>query len=87
MAHDLTPREIEVTRLISLGCTMREIAKILDLSPSTVDNHRQSIMNKLGTDKAALVTRLALKHRISTMKDKLTAKEKRLSGRRKDGWN
>jgi hypothetical protein len=30
---------------------------------------------------------LALQHRVSSMKDKLTAAEKRRSGRKRDGWN
>ena len=44
-------------------------------------------MAKLGTDKAALLTRIALKQRITSMTDKLTAAEKRRSGRKNDGWN
>lgn len=87
MKPDLTPRQSEIVRLISLGCTVPEIAAILRLSPSTVDNHRTRAMALLGTDKAALVTRLAIKHRISSLKDKLTAAEKRKSGRKNDGWN
>ena len=87
MAVALTKRHREVVRLLSLGCTVNEAAKILRLAPSTVDNHKTAAMKRLGTDKLALLTRLALKHRITTMKDKLTPKEKRLSGRKKDGWN
>jgi len=83
----LTPRQTEVVRLISLGCTMEEAGAILGLSPSTVDNHKSRAMAELGTDKAALVTRLALKYRITTMKDQLTRSEKRKSGRKNDGWN
>ena len=73
--------------MISLGCTVGEAAKILKLAPSTVDNHKARIMAKLGVDKTAVLTRLALKHRVSTMKDKLTPAEKRKSGRKNDGWN
>jgi len=87
MAVDLTPRQREIVRLVSLGCSVNEIADILDLAPSTVDNHKTRAMQRLGTNKIALVARLAIKHRISSLKDKLTAKEKRRSGRRKDGWN
>ena len=83
----LTERQAEIVRLISLGCTNEEIADILGLSPATVDNHRARAMRTLGTDKAALVTRLALKLRITSMKDQLTRTEKRKSGRRNDGWN
>jgi len=73
--------------LISLGCTVKEAAKILKVAPSTVDNHKSRAMAKLGTDKVALVTRIAIKMRITSMKDTLTLAEKRRSGRKQDGWN
>ena len=44
-------------------------------------------MAKLSTDKAALLTRIAIKRGITSMKDRLTPAEKRRSGRKKDGWN
>ena len=37
--------------------------------------------------KAALLVRIAIKHRVSPLNDRLTAAEKRRSGRRRDGWN
>jgi DNA-binding NarL/FixJ family response regulator len=73
--------------LLSLGCTVNEAAAILRLAPSTVDNHKTEAMSRLGTNKLALLTRMALKMRITTMQDKLTATEKRRSGRKQDGWN
>jgi DNA-binding NarL/FixJ family response regulator len=87
MAIHLTERQIEVVRLLSLGCTVKEAAAILKLSPSTVDNHKTAAMARLGTDKLALLTRLALKQKITSMKDKLSPVEKRRSGRKDDGWN
>lgn len=87
MASGLTPREKEVVRLASLGCSRVDIAKILKLAPSTVDAHKARAMSKLGTDKVALLTRLALKLKITDLKDKLTAAEQKKSGRKDDGWN
>ena len=87
MAAPLTERQREVVRLLSLGCTVKEAAAVLKLSPSTVDNHKSAAMARLGTDKLALLTRLALKLKISSMRDRLTPAEKRKSGRRNDGWN
>ncbi len=87
MSTQITDREKEVVRLLSLGCTVIEAAAILRLSPSTVDNHKTRAMAKLGTDKAALLTRIAIKKRFTSMKDKLTLVEKRRSGRKRDGWN
>jgi DNA-binding CsgD family transcriptional regulator len=87
MEAQLTPRHKEVIRLLSLGCTVKEAARILKISPSTVDNHKTEAMARLGTDKLALVTRLAIKLKVSPLNDRLTPREKRLSGRKDDGWN
>jgi DNA-binding CsgD family transcriptional regulator len=87
MSTQLTKREVEVVRLVSLGCSVPEAAAILKLAPSTVDNHKSRAMAKLGTDKIALLTRVAIKMRISPLSDKLTVAEKRRSGRGHDGWN
>ncbi len=87
MASALTPREKEVVRLASLGCTDQEAAKILKLAPSTVNNHKARAMAKLGTDKTPLLARLAIKLKVTSMNDKLTPAEKRKSGRKNDGWN
>ncbi|NQW17319.1 MAG: response regulator transcription factor [Chloroflexi bacterium] len=46
--QSLTQREIEVLRLIVDGKTGREIAEDLNISPNTVERHRQNIMGKLG---------------------------------------
>ena len=87
MASTFTPREKQIVRLISLGCTVGQASKVLKIAPSTVDNHKARVMAKLGTDKTAILVRLALQHRVTSMKDKLTAAEKRKTGRKNDGWN
>ena len=81
--RDLTQRHREVVRLISLGCSREEMAKILGLAPSTIDAHRQAAMQTLGVGKSTLLTRLAIKHRISTLNDQLTRAEKRKLARKK----
>jgi two-component system invasion response regulator UvrY len=58
---DLTPREIEVLRLIALGNSVRDCAEILKLAASTVDNHKARLMKKLGVHKALELTRLAVR--------------------------
>lgn len=83
----LTPRQREIVRLASLGCNTNEMAVILNLAVSTVDNHKAAAMKTLGTDKATLLTRIAIKQKISPIDDKLTASERRASGRSDDGWN
>ena len=83
----LSPREQEVVRLVSLGLSVGETALVLKLATSTVDNHRQNAMVKLGVDKAVLLARMALKLKITSLKDQLTLTEKRRSGRRNGEWN
>lgn len=50
----LTPREIEVLRLIAAGHTAKEAARRLEISPKTADNHIQNLYSKIGvTTRAA----------------------------------
>jgi two-component system, NarL family, response regulator NreC len=57
---ELTPREVEVLRLIALGHTSVEIARMLHLSPRMVETHRARIHNKLGLATRAELVRYAL---------------------------
>ncbi len=75
--RDLSPRHREIVRLVSLGCNLSEMAAILDLKPNTADVHKNTAMQILGAGKAAILTRIAIKHRISTLNDQLTRGEKR----------
>ena len=44
----LTPRELEVTRLMAGGYSNKEIAGALGMSEGTVKNHVSSVLSKLG---------------------------------------
>jgi DNA-binding NarL/FixJ family response regulator len=57
----LTPRQIEVLRLIAEGHTNREIARRLDLSAKTVESHRGEVMKRLGVHDIAGVVRYAVR--------------------------
>jgi len=46
--EQLSPRELEVLRLLANGMENAEIAESLDISPRTVKNHVSSILSKLG---------------------------------------
>jgi DNA-binding NarL/FixJ family response regulator len=43
----LSPRELEVARLLALGKAVGDVASALDLSPNTVRNHVKSVFVKL----------------------------------------
>mgnify|MGYP002682662840 CR=1 FL=1 len=45
---DLTPREIEVLRLIAAGHTAKEAARRLAIAPKTANNHIQNLYAKIG---------------------------------------
>ena len=54
----MTVRESEVLNLVAQGCTTRQIAASLGLSPRTVESHRAAIGAKLGTTSQAEMTRI-----------------------------
>jgi DNA-binding NarL/FixJ family response regulator len=45
---NLTPRQLEILVLVSKGCTNKEIARLLDLSPETVKSHLRDIFLRFG---------------------------------------
>ncbi|HPY76267.1 MAG TPA: response regulator transcription factor [Anaerohalosphaeraceae bacterium] len=57
----LTSREREVLQLVAEGHTTKDIAKILLLSPKTVDSHREHIMEKLDIRTIAGLTKYAIR--------------------------
>src|SRR5215217_4180550 len=59
---DLSPRELEVLRMIALGHTNAEIAEGLFLSIRTVESHRAHIQQKLRRSSRADLVRYALEH-------------------------
>jgi len=73
----LSPRQRQIVRLTSLGCTSHEIAAILSMSRWTVENHQFQAKERLGVSKAAVLTRVAIKYRISPLNDALTRSEQR----------
>lgn len=57
---DLSPREVEVLRLVAAGKSTREIADTLNRSVKTIETHKQALKTKLGADSPAMLVRLAL---------------------------
>jgi DNA-binding CsgD family transcriptional regulator/tetratricopeptide (TPR) repeat protein len=63
--HNLTPRELEVLRLLVDGRSDREIAEALYISPRTVMTHVMNILNKLGVNSRTAAASHAIRHGIA----------------------
>jgi DNA-binding NarL/FixJ family response regulator len=57
----LTPRELDVVKLIAEGLTSGEVAEALVISPRTVDRHRANVLEKLGMRNRVELTHYAIK--------------------------
>jgi DNA-binding NarL/FixJ family response regulator len=62
----LTPREVEVVKLVAEGHTSDEIAGMLFISRKTVDRHRANILEKLGMRDRVDLTRYAIRRGLIT---------------------
>jgi len=58
----LTPREIEVLKLIAAGLSTKQIAASLGISFKTASCHRSRLMDKLGIHEIAGLTRYAIRN-------------------------
>jgi DNA-binding CsgD family transcriptional regulator len=62
--HGLTPRELEVLRVVAQGLTNEQVAERLVISPRTVDTHLTSIYSKIGVSSRSAATRYAIEHHL-----------------------
>jgi DNA-binding NarL/FixJ family response regulator len=60
-ADPLTPRELQVVKLIAEANTNEQIAEALTISPRTVERHRENILGKLGMRDRVELTRYAIR--------------------------
>ena len=57
----LTPRELEVVKLVAEAHSSAEIAALLFISPKTVERHRENVMAKLAMRDRVELTRYAIR--------------------------
>jgi two-component system response regulator NreC len=67
--NSLTAREREILQLAAEGLSNSNIAEQLSISPRTVEQHRQSMMNKMEFKNQTDLIRFALKRGILPMED------------------
>jgi DNA-binding NarL/FixJ family response regulator len=58
--YSLTKRELEILKLIIAEKTNDEISSLLCIAKSTVDTHRQNLLNKLGVKNTVGLTKIAI---------------------------
>jgi DNA-binding CsgD family transcriptional regulator len=81
-AYGLTPREVEVTRLIARGLSTDEIAASLFLSRHTIRDHLKAIFEKVGvSSRAELTSKLFAEHYHGPLNDAIIASEPRIAAR------
>jgi DNA-binding NarL/FixJ family response regulator len=64
---ELSPRELEVLRLLAAGKATKEVATELGLSVKTVETHRTSLREKLGIHSIAELTKYALREGMTSL--------------------
>lgn len=63
----LTGRERQIVQLVAEGKTIKEIAGMLHISPKTADSNRRQIMNKLGFNSVAELTKYAIREGLTSL--------------------
>jgi DNA-binding NarL/FixJ family response regulator len=61
---ELSPRQREVLQLLAEGHTMKEVARILKITPRTVAFHKYSMMQELGVKSSAELVQIAIKQHV-----------------------
>ncbi|MEW6747727.1 MAG: response regulator transcription factor [Planctomycetota bacterium] len=60
----LTPREIEVLKLVAEGKSSKEIGALLNIGQKTVETHRANLSHKMDLKTVADMVRFAVRHRL-----------------------
>jgi len=64
MGAPLSPRQLMCLQLLVDGCTSKEIARRLGLSPHTANQHIRELYRRLGVNKNSQAVAVALKHNL-----------------------
>jgi DNA-binding NarL/FixJ family response regulator len=67
-SFSLTPREIQVLEVLSVGGSYREVAAHLQITLGTVQSHVKKVYEKLGATSKAEAVRIALESRLVRMR-------------------
>ncbi|MCC6067984.1 PAS domain-containing protein [Ferrovum sp. PN-J185] len=76
--NKITPREQEILELVLTGNTSKQIARILKISPRTVEIHRTNILRRWGVSSTPQIVNLILRS-AKELEEQLSKKENHLS--------
>jgi DNA-binding NarL/FixJ family response regulator len=62
----LTPRQLQILRILASGATVKEAARSLHLSPKAIDSHKYRIMQKLGIHDRVKLSLFAIREGLIT---------------------
>lgn len=65
----LSPKEIEVIQLLCKRLQAKEIAKLMNISHRTVEQHKSNIQEKLNVNSTLAIVMYAIKHRLVKLED------------------
>ncbi len=65
LSGKLTPRQLEILRLVAQGLSAKDISEVLNISQSTVAFHKTQIIQTLGLKSKAELTKYAVQNGIS----------------------
>jgi two-component system response regulator NreC len=65
--ESLSPREVQVLRMVADGKTSKEIANVLDLREQTIRSYRKTMMKKLKVNNVAGLTQLAMSSGVTNL--------------------
>ena len=65
-APQLTQRQREILQLLTEGYSAKEIARMLNISPRTVEFHKYNLMSKLNLKSISALIQYAIKHGFTT---------------------
>lgn len=66
ICSELSPRELEIARMVAVGLTNRAIASVLEISPWTVGTHLRRVFSKLEVNSRAAMVALIIQRGIDT---------------------
>jgi DNA-binding NarL/FixJ family response regulator len=64
LLNEVTPREKQVLKMLTEGSTQKEIASELNLSPRTIESHKEKLMKRLGAKNLAELISVAHQYKL-----------------------